>query len=337
MLLLLLKIEPKVVEYFSSMAGSFRLYVGTDILVRALSELYLAEESRVTTNLLKILRSAGSELVLTETTVQELATHIRSQIYEFENVYANTEHLITPEIVPYVPKILIRSYFYAKILPVDGIAGPKSWRSYIENFCSFSDLRRNRADDELADFLMKKFGMVYEFKDQSLADLNGDELEGLKESILAARDRPGKGRDNEEILAYNDAMQVLRVYGRRDEGRESSPGSPFGYKTWWLTQDSKVRRAAGDIVLRRKGQPFMMRPEFLLNYIALAPKMAKVKESYKTIFPSALGIKLSYGINETEFRKVMKDASGLSGVDDARASALVNSEPEVAEGRIERL
>ena len=142
-------------------------------------------------------------------------------------------------------------------------------------------------------------------------------------SIRAAKQTGGFAKDADELLAEHDAMQVLRVYTRRARDREESPGNPFGFKTWWLTQDGKVRRAAKDLVTRHGGKRFMMRPELLLNYIGLSPTQADVHKTYESVFPTALGVRLSSGIREREFRKVMKDASELSGVDDARAEAMV--------------
>ncbi|MEG3146531.1 hypothetical protein U1839_17905 [Sphingomonas sp. RT2P30] len=324
-LLLLLKSEPKIIEYFSSMAGSFNLYVGSDVIVRALSETFLSDSSQTTVNLLKILRSAGSELILTQTTVEEVATHIRGQMFEFENVYANNENHIKSDFVEYIDRILIRSYFYAKLLPAEGVRPPKNWRSYISQFCNFADVRANRGDSELAHYLMQKFGLTYEARDVSLANVDTAELEDLTTAIQKAKERGAKAKDASDILDYNDALQVLRVYSRRREGHENSPGNPFGFKTWWLTQDSKVRRAAIATVRKHGGRLFMMRPEFLLNYIAMAPKLAEVHQSYATIFPSALGIRLSTGIRDSEFRRVMRDAAEISEVDDARAGAMITA------------
>ena len=324
-LLLLLKNEPKVVEYFSSMAGSFVLYVGSDILIRALSEIYLEESSQTTINLLKILKGAGSSLILTQTTVEEVATHIRRQIFEFENAYQNNEHRMSPDLVEYIDRLLIRAYFYAKISPVGGVKPPNNWRTYISQFCNFSDVRSNRGDTELADYMMRKFGLIYETTRDALKDIDTTELKELTEAIQAAKERNGKGKEAGDILAYNDALQVLRVYSCRREGNENSPGNPFGFKTWWLTQDGKVRRASIKTIRNHGGKLFMMRPEFLLNYIGMAPSMASVRESYRAIFPSALGVRLSSGIRDAEFNKVMRDAATISQVDDARAGAMITA------------
>lgn len=116
-LLMLLKNEPKIVEYFRSIAKSFNLYLGTDIIIRALSEHYLNSEDRMTVNLLSILKDSGATLILTEKVVDEVATHLRRQMLEFEFNYHPIENKIEYSLVEYIDRLLIRAYFYAKLAP----------------------------------------------------------------------------------------------------------------------------------------------------------------------------------------------------------------------------
>jgi hypothetical protein len=46
LLLFSLNAEPRIIEYFQTMASDFYLYVGSDILIHALSERYLRKRSR---------------------------------------------------------------------------------------------------------------------------------------------------------------------------------------------------------------------------------------------------------------------------------------------------
>jgi hypothetical protein len=64
-LLFTLQADPGVVRYFEELAGDFYLYVGADILVRALSERYLQPKDQVIRNTLAMAREAGATLVLT--------------------------------------------------------------------------------------------------------------------------------------------------------------------------------------------------------------------------------------------------------------------------------
>jgi hypothetical protein len=84
--------------------------------------------------------------------------------------------------------------------------------------------------------------------------------------------RGGRGKEREEVLAYNDALHVLRVYAKR---REAKP-NPYGYRTWWLTQETLVRRATGEVVAKHHSL-YMMRPEFILNFISIATTLAPSK------------------------------------------------------------
>jgi ApbE superfamily uncharacterized protein (UPF0280 family) len=69
----------------------------------------------------------------------------------------------------------------------------------------------------------------------------------------------------------------------------------------------------------------MMRPEFLLNYISLAPDHAEVVNSFRTIFPTALGVRLSARLPTETFDKVMADATEVAAYDDARAGAMITA------------
>ena len=321
-LMLLLKNEPKVVEFFKTVSSKFVLYIGTDFIVRSLSEHYLDNENSTTTNLLKILSDAGATLILTEKTVEEVVTHLRAQIFEFEHVYSHLEHRITFEMVEYIDRILIRSYFYARLNPISDRNPPKAWRSYIEQFAPYPAIRNGKADDQLARYLCAKYGFQYETTEEMLGGTDAAELDSLKLRILEIRSEYGPLKDHADVLAYNDALHVLRVYTRRRQSRESSPGNRFGFQTWWLTQDSKVRRAAAPLVAKHK-QLFMMRPEFLLNFIAIAPSTQEVVDSYRKVFPSVLGIRLSNRVASHTVTKVLRDANEMWEKDEARSTAIV--------------
>ena len=322
-LLMLLKNEPKIVEYFKNISSKFILYIGTDFLVRAISEHYLDAENQTTRNLFGILVEAGAKLVLTQKVVEELATHIRSQIYEFENTYSYVEHKIPVEMVENISRILIRSYFYARLAPMSDVMPPKGWRSYIENFASYSSIKNNAGDDELARYLIGKFGFSYETTKEMEDSVNSEDVLSLTDQIVRTKSENGRGGEHLKTLAYNDALHVYRVYAVRDINNESSPANPFGFRTWWLTLDSGVRRAAGPVVAKKSGQRFIMRPEFLLNFISFAPTTAEVEFSYRTIFPSVLGIKLSNRVADHTFRDVVRSANDMWSVDEARAGAII--------------
>ncbi|WP_152047602.1 hypothetical protein [Aureimonas psammosilenae] len=324
-LLLTLKNEPRIVEYFRTLATTFRLYVGTDLLIRALSEQYLTPDNRTTVNLLALLVEAGSELVLTETTVKEVSTHLRAQIWEFENHYGHVESKIPLELVEYIDRLIIRAYLYSRLAPADGIAPPRSWSDYISQFATYNDVRANRAAPELAAYLVRKFKMTYEPNERTSEGIDEEELQRLTDRILEAKQQNGYAKAEREILARNDALHTLRIFRRRLQEDEHSPANRWGYQTWWLTQDGKVRKAGAEVVARRAGAPFMMRPEFLLSYISFAPDLKKVRDSFERIFPTALGVRLSARLSGDVFDKTMEQATEAVRYDEARAGAIITT------------
>jgi hypothetical protein len=64
--------------------------------------------------------------------------------------------------------------------------------------------------------------------------------------------------------------------------------------------------------------------EALLNYIALAPSMDAVRQSFGTIFPSLLGVKLSNRMRSDVFQIVIEKIREASGIGEARARALAS-------------
>lgn len=58
--------DARVASYFSKLVKNLRLFIGTDVIVRALSEICCKPVGRATQNALKMLSQAGSELILTE-------------------------------------------------------------------------------------------------------------------------------------------------------------------------------------------------------------------------------------------------------------------------------
>jgi hypothetical protein len=150
-LLFTLQVEPKIIEYFSNMSASFRLYLGSDILVKALSERYLKKEDQVARNLLKMSSEAGITLYLSESVLEEVYTHIRGTYFEFMNYFSHIEPYMTSEIARNSSKILIRSYFYAK-----AEAQVKGWKSYLGQFISYQNIDRPEGREELRKYLVSE-------------------------------------------------------------------------------------------------------------------------------------------------------------------------------------
>lgn len=317
-MLFALQAEPKIAEYFDKMSRKLILYVGSDIIIRALSEYFLDEEDQATTNLLKLLHAAGAKLILTERTLQEVWFHMMSDLRDFEANYHDAEKWFDGASAKDFPRILMRSYLYAKHDPVKSDRDkPRSFADYLNLFLDISDLRNNREPDSLESFLTFRFQLQFESSADMQQGIPENEIEGLAEKIL---EKKGQGRvGSKKLLAVNDALQVLRIYERRRQENDNSPSNPFGYSIWWLTQESAVVRATSDVVKRNRGARFLMRPEFLLTYVAYAPRLREIRANFKSFFPSNLGVRLSYRAKKDVFDRTVAEAVQQAHTDEARA------------------
>ena len=313
-LLLTLRNEPKIVEYFRSMSSDCILFVGSDIIIRALSERYLPEEDQMTVNMLRILREAGSKLVLTQTAAEEVQGHLAATDYEFRNNFLEIEPYLNRDIVRHANKILIRAYFYAKFDKTLDVR-PETWMSFIGQICSYQDLHNDaKSRIEVRYYLVEQF--AFEFLDiKDLAKLaQWHEVEELTERMKQIK--------SSEILARNDARQILAVYGKRRELKEWQRPNPYGYRTWWLTHETKVSQYTKELV-REQGAQYIMRPEFILNFIALSPTTAEVRKSYDSIFPTIFAIRISNRMRDDVFHDVLEKAKEIRDVSPARAKVIM--------------
>lgn len=316
-LLFSLKVEPRVVAYFESMSSRLVLLIGTDILVRALSERYLRREDQMTCNLLRMLSSAGADLVLTQPVADEVYSHVLGSDREFESYFEAAEKLVDLEVARNSPKILVRAYFYARLAPAEGVESPRSWRTFIHQICDPEALRTPRGREQIQKYLIEKFRLRYVGRDELVADADATTVGKLADELEAAR--PGKLR----VLAENDALMVLSVYGKRRSLGEEKRANPYGYRTWWVTQETTVRRVTRDLV-RERGSDYMMRPEFLADFLALAPKAGDIRGAYSAIFPTLLGIRLSNRVREEAFHDLMRRVRDVVAVDEARARVMMS-------------
>lgn len=313
--LFIIKNEPRVVEYFQSMTSQFVLYIGSDILVRALSEIFLEPEDQMTVNLLKILAASGSKLVLTDKTIDEIGGNIRKA----NNIYTNDvmpyEQFMKPDISRNINHILIRAYFYAK--QNDSKCKLSGWKDYLNQFADYEEIIR-RKNDSLREYLCKKFKLEFETIKDMEKGVDATELAELTSEVMRVKKYPPQ----DEALAYNDALQVLRIYERRRESGDRPSSNPLGFRVWWLTQESRIKGATGATVKKHGGR-YLMRPEFLLSFLDVLPSLEEVRKSFGSIFPTILGIRLSNRISEGDFAGFLKKYSDIAGVDPARAEVML--------------
>jgi hypothetical protein len=326
-LLFALEAEPRVAQYFDELAGDFYLYVGADMLVSALAERYLPPEGQMVMTSLAVAARAGATLVLTEPVLGEVVHHLRLSDADYREQFKGLTGHVPIEITEQSPRILIRAFFRAQETEAVRRA-PLSWQSFLNHICEYADLNSRRAFRVVRDYLIDKFEMQY---------VERTELTGLvdAERVKALAAALAREKANAE-LAENDALLALAVYGRRRQQHEATTTSVFGFRTWWLTGETAIQRYSTEVVKSEGGDRYMMRPEFLLNFIALAPSVAKVRRSYANVFPSALGIRLGRQMDEAEFQKMMNGVASAMDLDEPRRNASIGATVDHLKGDFTR-
>jgi len=309
-----LKVEPRLVDYFQNMMADFYLYVGTDILVRALSERYFKSEDQITRNLLSMMSDAGACLVLAEPVLEEVCAHLEVTDWEFVNHFKEQENYIDLTMARHASRILIRAYFYAKLTPENHSGSPTSWPQFVSQFCSYTNLHKSSAREDLKNYIVSQFRMTFESSEELASLVDSNDLQDLSERLNEIKPEPK--------LAKNDATMALAVYGRRKALKEYSKVTQFGYRTWWLTGESRILAHTRHIVKRNSGAWYLMRPEFILNFIALSPTTAEVRETYKNIFPAILGVRLAGRMRDDIFHDLMAKVKEAQSLEEGRRQAI---------------
>ena len=86
----------------------------------------------------------------------------------------------------------------------------------------------------------------------------------------------------------------MTIYEERQQNEETSTSGIFGYKTWWLSSDTTTQKAVNNVFGDRFNTSCYIRPDFLFNFICLAPNIHDVNETFDQLFPSLLGVNISY-------------------------------------------
>jgi hypothetical protein len=313
-LLFTLNAEPRLVDYFQNLAGDFYLYVGSDILIRALSEYFLPDADQMTRNTLRMAAQHGAKLVLTRPVLEEIAHHLRVCDWDHRSYISKLRNNLPYEIIRDVPRILLRAYLYAHINTDLGIRRPRSWQGYVQQFCDYEDLNSEAVYEDLRKYLCGAFNMVYRSTDDLAQHYDEEEVDRVASALAPYK--------KNEDLARNDAILASAVYGRRIQRKETHAATEFGLSTWWLTGETSILRHTRDLVSKH-GSRYVMRPDFLLNFLTLAPAAADVRTTYRNVFPSLLGVSLGRRMEGSAFQEVMNQVAEAECLDDARRSARI--------------
>lgn len=323
-LLFSLASHPELASYFETMAQRFYLYVGSDVVLRALSEDLLPIESRVTRGALDAARNAGATLVLTEPVLEEVVGHLRACDQEHKHNFLAND-IVPIEIARQAPHILLRAYLYARIGA--GARDPKSWQGYVHRVLDYDDLYRETAHRYTSDYLRRSFGMEFATR-ADLQDLVGeDEVLRLSMALSEAK--------KDQRLADNDALMCLAVYGRRKRNAERLDNSEFGVSTWWLTWERAILSQTSEIV-RVEGDGYLIRPEFLVKFVALSATSAEIVRTHSSVFASVLGFSLGRRVSSTAFHRLMKRYNAAQRLEPARRAAAVNKLIDQIKGDLSR-
>lgn len=295
-----LQASPKVIEFFNNMAGQYRLLVGTDLIIKALAESYLPEQQRQVTNLLKIAVELGSNLILVEPVLNEVLTHLHAVDLEFRNHYAAREPYLSSASVAQCNRILIRTYFHSRGAP----GGPKSWGHLVNSILDPEALRAKstKAFQDLRSFLTQRFRMKWESEEDLRRGVDAKSVDALAQRLIEARP------DKHAELSHNDALLAHAVYAERSSREEAALHDGFGYRTWWLTKEVTVLRMTGRLVMDRGGVPYIMRPEFLLNFVVLAPKATAVRDQFRDLLPTTVGLQLGTHLSTAAMDSLLASA-----------------------------
>lgn len=280
MMLFLLQCDPKLCTFFNTMASKLNIYVCTSIIIPALSEFYLEPINRRYWNLLKGAHNTGVTLTVNETIINELVSHFRMIMSKYESEYKDNEDIYLGDELEilYIDNIMIRAYFYAKM--------KNKIHSFYDFIDNFINPNLKSAETDIIEWLKEEFGIVYTSDKSHGIKINSEEEETLYNEL-----KPHKSADEK---ARNDAKLILTLYAIREKNNETGDSGIFGYRTWWLSSDTATQRAVNKVLGHKYRISCYIRPDFLYNYISLAPTKIEVDAAYQQLFPSLIGVNISF-------------------------------------------
>jgi hypothetical protein len=66
-----------------------------------------------------------------------------------------------------------------------------------------------------------------------------------------------------------------------------------------------------------------MRPDFLLNFLTLAPSAEQARKTFSAVFPSMLGITLAKRMSDDTFKEIMDQVRDAAELSDGRRLAAI--------------
>ena len=317
-MMFVLQCDPKLSTYFTALAGQIEVLVDTSIIIPALTEHLLPEINQRYSQFLKKCRDKGVKMYATSVVISEIEDHFESSNIAYHSDYEPMEDVYEMDgALISVPKISIRAYYHAKIAKKIN-----SWRSYLNAFVTPED--RSGWSSEIISFLSTEFGINFVEDKNFCTGIVPDEIDEIAKSIGARMQ--GKFQRNEAQIrhkAANDAKMIHMVYQRRSDNNEAANNGIFGFKTWWLSTDHKSLEAARSAFQNKFVNTCYMRPDFLYNFIALAPTQNEARQSFEALFPTFLGVNISFRVPKEAFETVKGFLQEHTEYSDSRKQAVM--------------
>lgn len=123
---------------------------------------------------------------------------------------------------------------------------------------------------------------------------------------------------------------------RRTACKEADDLSGYGIRTWWLTNETAITDFTKDLV-EEEGLTYLMRPDFLLNFLSLLPKKQQAKAIFETLFPSLLGVHLARDHSPAHVERLHEYLQEIKAVEPARRRVLVAQKSDQLKGDLRRV
>jgi hypothetical protein len=273
-MMFMLKWDPQLATSFQAMASKLKIFIGTSILIPAISEIYLEPHKRRFWNLIEGAHLAGVNLTINDNILNELCNHLgmikniyKTQYKRLEEFYLEDESRMV-----YIDEIMIRAYFYSRKR-----GRVRNFETFLQNFI---EPNMAHAQRDLKAFLADEFHITYENTSVVESKIDFEEEMRLTEKLTIVK--------NSKERAKNDARLILMLYKQRELNNEGDGKDIFGYRTWWLSKDVYTYKTIKNLFGNKYNVSCYMRSDFLYNYISLAPKKEKSIRCSKKYFQVCL-------------------------------------------------
>ncbi len=158
--------------------------------------------------------------------------------------------------------------------------------------------------DDLVGLLRSELGIDYIPNENLGIHIDEREIEIIADELK--KYKGGETKFGSSAKAHNDAHVMLTFHALREKDNELGDTGIFGYHTWWLSSDVTTQKAAISAAGGKYTRTCYMRPDFLYNYVSFAPTKGEVEESFRNIFPTLLGVSLSWELPDVVTKEIEK-------------------------------